>query len=42
LAGAASLIFAVGPKCRRLSGLDPRKREAIEAHAEFIANLMVP
>ena len=42
LAGAASLIFAVAPKCRRLSGLDPRKREAIEAHAEFIANLMVP
>ncbi len=42
LAGASSLIFAVAPKCRRLSGLDPRKREAIEAHAEFIADLMVP
>jgi TetR/AcrR family transcriptional regulator len=42
LAGAASLIFAVAPKCRRLSGLDPRKREAIEAHADFMANLMVP
>ncbi len=42
LAGAGSLIFAVAPKCRRLSGLDPRKREAIEAHADFIANLMVP
>ena len=42
LAGAASLIFAVGPKCRRLSGIDPRKRDVIEAHAEFITNLMVP
>jgi len=42
LAGAASLIFAVGPECRRLSRLDPRKREAIEAHADFIAQLMVP
>jgi TetR/AcrR family transcriptional regulator len=42
LAGAASLIFAVAPKCRRLSGLDPRKRETIEAHADFMANLMVP
>ena len=42
LAGAGSFIFAVAPKCRRLSGLDPRKREAIEVHADFIANLMVP
>ncbi len=42
LAGAGSLIFAVAPKCRRLSGLDPGKREAVEAHAEFIAKLMVP
>ncbi len=42
MAGAGSLIFAVAPKCRRLSGLDPRKREAIEVHAEFVANLMVP
>jgi TetR/AcrR family transcriptional regulator len=42
LAGAGSLIFAVAPKCRRLSGLDPRKREAIEAHADFVARLMVP
>ena len=42
LAGAGSFIFAVAPKCRRLSGLDPRKREAVETHAEFIANLMVP
>jgi TetR/AcrR family transcriptional regulator len=42
LLGAGSLIFAVAPKCRRLSGLDPRKSEAVEAHADYIANLMVP
>ena len=42
LAGAAGLIFAVAPNCRRLTGLDPRKREVIEAHADFGADLMVP
>lgn len=42
LAGSAALIFAVAPNCRRLTGLDPRKRDAIEAHADFIAKLMVP
>jgi TetR/AcrR family transcriptional regulator len=42
MAGAGSIIFAVAPKCRRLSGVNPRSREAIETHADFIANLMVP
>jgi AcrR family transcriptional regulator len=42
LAGAASLIFAVAPECRRLTGLDPATHEAIETHAEFVARLMVP
>ena len=42
LAGASSLIFAVAPECRRLSGLDPARREAIEAHAEFVGRLFVP
>ena len=42
LVGAGSLIFSVASNCRRLTGLDPRKRETIEAHADFIANLMVP
>ncbi len=42
LAGAASLIFAVGPECRRLTGLDPATEEAIETHADFIARLLVP
>jgi TetR/AcrR family transcriptional regulator len=42
LAGASSLLFAVAPECRRLTGLDPETDEAIEAHAEFVARLLVP
>jgi TetR/AcrR family transcriptional regulator len=42
LLGAGSLIFSVAPNCRRLTGVDPKKRAAIEAHADFVANLMVP
>jgi AcrR family transcriptional regulator len=42
MAGAGSLIFAVAPECRRLTGLDPARRAAIGAHAEFVAQLLVP
>ena len=42
MAGAASLIFAVAPECRRLTGLDPETDEAIEKHAELVARLLVP
>ncbi len=42
LAGAASLIFAVAPECRRLTDLDPATEEAIERHAEFLAYLFIP
>jgi AcrR family transcriptional regulator len=42
LVGAGSLIFAVSANCRRLTGVDPKKRDTIEAHADFVANLMVP
>jgi TetR/AcrR family transcriptional regulator len=42
LVGAASVIFAVAPECRRLTGLDPRKRDAIERHADVVAQLLVP
>jgi AcrR family transcriptional regulator len=42
LAGAASLIFAVAPECRRLTGLDPRTTHAIETHADYVARLLVP
>ena len=41
LSGAAGLIFAVASNCRRLTGLDPTKRNAIEAHANFVADLIV-
>ncbi len=42
LAGAASLIFAVGPECRRLTGLNPTRKQAVEAHADFVSRLFVP
>jgi AcrR family transcriptional regulator len=42
MAGASSLLFAVAPECRRLTGLDPRTDAAVEAHAEFVARLLVP
>jgi TetR/AcrR family transcriptional regulator len=42
LAGASSLLFAVAPECRRLTGLDPATDEAVEAHAGFVARLLVP
>lgn len=42
IAGAGSLIFAVAPECRRLTGLDPTDARAVDAHAEFIARLLVP
>jgi AcrR family transcriptional regulator len=42
MAGAGSLIFAVAPECRRLTGLDPEREEVVEAHAEFVARLLVP
>lgn len=42
MVGACSLIFAVPNNCRRLTGVDPRKPEAIEAHADFVTNLLLP
>ncbi len=42
MAGAGSLIFAVAPECRRLTGLDPATRTTIETHADFVARLLVP
>jgi AcrR family transcriptional regulator len=42
MAGAGSLIFAVAPECRRLTGLDPETDQAVEVHAEFVARLLVP
>lgn len=42
MAGAGSVIFALAPECRRLTGLDPTTSEAIDAHADFVARLLVP
>lgn len=42
MTGAGSLIFAVSPLCKRLTGLDPSSEDAIEAHADFIAGMLVP
>lgn len=42
LAGASSLIFAVAPECRRLTGLDPGTKKTVETHAEVMARLLVP
>ncbi|MGH0028914.1 MAG: hypothetical protein ACQGVC_03925, partial [Myxococcota bacterium] len=42
LAGAASLMFAVAPECRQLTGLDPTTAQAVETHADFVARLLVP
>ncbi len=42
MTGAGSLIFAVGPVCKRLTGLDPLTHDAIESHAELVAGLLVP
>ena len=42
LSGAASLIFAVAPACQRLTGIDASAQSAVDAHAEFLAELMVP
>ena len=42
LAGGASMIFAIRPECRRLTGLDPADAQVVETHAEFMARLLVP
>ena len=42
MAGAGSVIFAVSPECRRLTGLDPGTKRAIEVHADLVARLLVP
>lgn len=39
LIGASNFIFAVRPLCQRLTGVNPKHKDAIEAHAEYVANL---
>jgi TetR/AcrR family transcriptional regulator len=42
MTGAAALIFSVRPVCKRLTGLDPIEPDVIDAHADFVARLLVP
>jgi len=40
LTGAGPTMFVLGPECRRLSGLDPRSDEVIDAHADAVCTLL--
>ncbi len=42
LTGAAGLIFCAPNECKHLTGTDPRTDTAIEQHANYLANLIVP
>ncbi len=42
LVGASSLISAVAPECRALTGVDPLTEAAISRHADVVANLFLP
>ena len=40
LTGAGPTMFVLAPECRRLSGLDPKDPEVIEAHADAVITLL--
>jgi hypothetical protein len=40
LTGAGPTMFVLGPECKRLSGLDPRSDEVIDAHADAVCMLL--
>jgi AcrR family transcriptional regulator len=40
LTGAGPTMFVLGPECERLSGLDPRSDQVIEAHADAVCLLL--
>lgn len=42
IAGAGSLMFAVAPECRRLTGVDPAAVAAVDRHADLLARLLIP
>jgi AcrR family transcriptional regulator len=42
LVGAAALIFAMAPECRRLSGRDPTDSKMVAAHADALVRLLLP
>lgn len=39
--GAGSLLFALAPVVKALTGADPSEQEVIERHADFVADLLV-
>ena len=41
LIGAVGIIFHQADECRRLTGVDPMAPEAIEAHADAVAHLLL-
>jgi AcrR family transcriptional regulator len=41
-AGASGLIFCAPNECKQLTGTDPRSKETIKRHADYLANLLVP
>jgi AcrR family transcriptional regulator len=40
LTGAGPTMFVLAPECRRLSGLDPRDDDVVEAHADAVCRLL--
>ena len=42
LAGAGSVVFAVAPEVRALTGQEPHTQQFVEDHANFLADLLVP
>ncbi len=40
--GAASTIFTAAPECKRLTGCDPSRPAAIDAHAQALLALVLP
>lgn len=41
LAGASGLLFHQAEECKRLSGIDPFDPAIVEAHADFVATLLL-
>lgn len=42
IAGAASLLFAVAPECRRLTGAEPTDPGVVDRHVELLTELFAP
>jgi AcrR family transcriptional regulator len=42
LVGAAALIFAMAPECRRLSGREPTDPKMVASHADALVRLLLP